>query len=176
MLSATIANTILNGLFAMGLSRDENGVATSNGKVISFSNDLYLGLLTKIPTAEDESTLEPVDSGDTSYMRIKLNSNNRITKEPFIKEAVIGTQSVNEDGDQIQPIEVVNNGPILFPEAESGYQIVGFGIFTSNDMVNAKVPFLWGELAEPISVEAEEVPIIRDGSNNDGQGFKISLV
>ena len=175
MLNSTIAAPILNGLFAMGLSRDEDGLATSAAPSISFSTDLYLGLLTQMPSQNDGTGFrEPTDDGN--YKRIKLNTKSRINKKPFIAAATAGDRVLTDKGDYAVPACVENQGAILFPEAGISWEpIVGFGIFRSDNTNLTTAPMLWGEVTTPdgmtnVSVEQYEVPVIRAG------GLKVSLM
>ena len=166
MLSATIATDILNGLFSMDPDRNDYGEAVEAGKEIKFNNDVYLGLLIELPDETGNNVIEPNDLGDTSYIRIKLNADNRITKAPFIAGAVLGSEYTDDNQDKVIPAKVTNNGAILFPESEIEYTINGFGLFSG---ANNKDPFLWGEVT-PVTVSQYEVPVIRSGK------FEISLI
>lgn len=167
MLDAIIANKILNGLFAMGLKREE-GETSEMGAQIYFGSNLYLGLLTELPNSEGE-VKEPWDHDDQDYMRIKLNSKNRLTKAPFMSGSMVEEDILtNEDGDDYRVVKVQNNGAILFPETTATYQIVGFGIFENEK--TAKKPMIWGPIDEAIDITPGQVPVIRDGA------FQVSLI
>lgn len=180
MLHSTIGTIILNGLFAMNINRNTDGTAVDGQRQdISFSGDVYLGLLTKLPNANGTPYAnggyfaEPADAG---YMRIKIDTKSRITKANFIAPAETDeTTYIGED--KAVPAYVVNQGAIMFPEASVTWdKIVGFGLFRSdNTGDNTTLPFLWGSVTtesgeEGVYIEQHEVPIIRTG------GFKVSLV
>lgn len=172
MLNSTIAQSILNGLFAMGLNRNEDGMATSNfGNQINFSGDLYLGLLTQMPEADGSNFKEPTDS---NYKRIKIDTKSRINKKNFIDAAKAEEKVLTDNGLYATPVSVTNQGAILFPEAGTDWnEVVGFGIFR-NGSVSTAPPILWGAVTttagEQLVVNAGEVPVIRTG------GFKVSLM
>lgn len=173
MLDSTIAKNILNGLFAMGLNRNEDGMATSNfGNQISFSGDLYLGLLTQMPEADGSNFKEPADS---NYKRIKIDTKSRINKKNFIDVAKAEEKVLTDNGLYATPVSVTNQGAILFPEAGTDWnEVVGFGIFRNSSAGNTTAPILWGAVTttggEQLVVNAGEVPVIRTG------GFKVSLM
>lgn len=167
MLDSNIGTVILNGLLS--------GVKSK----IVFGGDLYLGLLTKLPNnngdAYEDGTYfaEPLDE---TYIRIKINTTNRINKMNFIAPAK-ADETINIGEDKALPVYVTNQGAIMFEEASENWdRVVGFGIFRSNDTSDiTTLPFLWGTVTAEggevgVSVEKEEVPIIRTG------GFKVSLV
>jgi hypothetical protein len=173
MLDSTIAKSILNGLFAMGLNRNEDGMATSNfGNQISFSGNLYLGLLTQMPGADGSDFKEPTDS---NYKRIRIDTKSRINKKNFIDTAKAEEKVLTDNGLYATPVSVTNQGAILFPEAGADWnEIVGFGIFRNGSAGSTAAPILWGAVTttagEPLAVNAGEVPVIRTG------GFKVSLM
>lgn len=183
MLHSTEAIKILNGLFG------------KTGGNISFSNGIYVGLLTKMPEYIGGKWInfeEP--SLDTGYKRINIDGDSRITEERFIGPAVTDEGNpIQIDGCQAFPSYVENDAAIMFEEAMPGYEgegenkepknwvIVGFGLFRSQKIegVNS-TPFLWGpitgeaeegdEAPDKVVIANEEVPIIQ------AHGFKISLV
>ena len=162
MLDSSIGNVVLTGLFGM----------FTNKTYIKFDGDLYLGFLTKLPNAngapyEDGTYFS--EPSDSSYLRIKINTDSRITKTKFIAPA-----ENDIVGDEAGPVCVKNQSLIMFPEATTKYDIVGFGIFRNNDVGDQTLPFLWGAVTNEqgtsgVTINPEEVPIIRAG------GFKISL-
>ena len=178
MLDSSIATLILDGLFAMGLTRDEDGIS-SIGKQVIFGGDLYLGLLTKLPNdngaAYDDGSYF-AEPSDPCYLRIKINTKSRINKQNFIAPSQVG-EAIDVGEDKASPVYVINQGAIMYPEARENWdKVVGFGIFRSNDTSDTTtLPFLWGTVTAEggevgVPVEKEEVPIIRTGS------FKVSLV
>ena len=181
MLNPDIANIILDGLFAMDISRTENGEPSSSfvENDIFFDGDIYLGLLTKMPKANGETYEDGsyfAEPSDPTYLRIKLNTKNRINKENFIAHAATG-DVIKIDGDNAIPAYVVNQGEIMFPEASVVWEpVVGFGLFRSSDTSDLKtLPILWGTVTtesgeQGVFIDQYEVPIIKTGS------FKVSLV
>jgi hypothetical protein len=159
MLDASIGNTILDGLFGL-----------KNGAIMSFTGDVYIGLLTKLPNingAAYEDGLYFSEPDDPTYLRLKLNSDSRITKKPFIGGAEAG-EPIVVDEDTVIPVYVQNDAIIMFPEASSPYTIVGFGLFRTKDTTSQTLPFLWGEVTSSddnaaIEVASGEVPVIREG-------------
>lgn len=166
MLDSTVGITIMNGLFGH-----------SGATQMSFTGNVYLGLLTKLPNANgaahDDGTYF-AEPGDPVYMRVQLDTTSRITGQPFIGGAEAdATISVGED--LATPAYITNQGLIIFSEATIPYTIVGFGLFRNNNTASSTAPFLWGPVTSTdgeasIEVAAEEVPVIRAG------GFKISFV
>lgn len=178
MLSSIIGISILNGLFASP-GQDEGG------SIITFSGDVYLGLLTKMPNNngdpyEDGTYFsEPMKSSGSSssdgsgYFRIRLDTESRINRNAIIGGAETDEPFVNNDGDTVLPAFVTNQELIMFPEANENWdKIVGFGLFRSE--TGTTPPFLWGSVTskdgeDGIEVIAGEVPVIRPGD------FKVSL-
>lgn len=159
MLNSSISNKILNGIFSLGES------------FIAFAGNVYIGLLTTLPNPDGSGFVEP---DDPNYLRVQIDTNSRITKEPFLNGAVEG-DVVTVDGDNAVPAYVNNAGVIMFPETSVAYDVVGFGLFRSDDTTSNTAPFLWGAVSPDgggtvIQVNAEEVPIIREGD------FKITLM
>ena len=168
MLNSVVGNVILDGLFGLSAT---NGTAAK----ITFSGDIYLGLLTKLPNdngaahADGKLFAEPNDS---SYHRIKINDESRISGNKIIGHATVGERPAISDG---IPACVENQAVIMFPESTVAWdKIVGFGLFRSKTATD-ELPFLWGAVTTDggeagVSIDANEVPIIRAG------GFKISLM
>lgn len=159
MLSSSIGNVILDGLFSLGAT------------YISFPGSVYIGLFTTLPGVDGSGYAEP---SDPNYLRVRIDTTSRITKESFLNGAVEGSV-VSVDGDNALPVYVDNAGVIMFPETSIAYDVVGFGLFRTADTSSPDLPFLWGAVAAEeggavISVGSEEVPIIREGD------FKITLV
>lgn len=167
MLNSNIGTVILNGLLK------------GNSGTITFSGDVYLGLLTKLPNNngsayEDGSYF--TEPSDPSYIRIKIDTKSRINKQNFIAAAQAG-EPIDVGEDKALPAYVANQGAIMFEEATVAWDtVVGFGLFRSNNTADTTtLPFLWGTVTTDggeagVSVDKEEVPIIRTG------GFKVSLV
>jgi hypothetical protein len=164
MLNSNIGTIILDGLF---------GMYTEPTKNIAFSGDLYLGFLTELPNDNGDAHADGTyfsEPDDPSYLRIKMNTKSRITKEDFI-----GGAAWEEIDTDIEAICVKNQSLIMFPEFTTPCNIVGFGIFRNNDVGDQTLPILWGEVFSEdgttgVEIEPEEVPIIRAG------GFRVSLM
>lgn len=169
MLNSDIGIMILNGLFATSRNNDVR---------LTFTGDIYLGLLTRLPK-NDKSAYEDEfyfsEPSDPEYIRIKLNTNSRINKAPFISGAEAGEQ-IEIDGCQAIPAYITNQSLIMFPESTVDWDnIIGFGLFRSNNTSSKELPFLWGNItsddgASSVEIKQHEVPIVRSGS------FKVSLV
>lgn len=166
MLSSTIGTEILNSLFARYKA----------SSYMDFSGDVYIGLLTKLPN-DDESAYsdgtyfsEPADEG---YFRIRIDTASRITKTPFMANA-ISEDAVAVGEDMAIPASISNQSMIMFPESNVDWDtVVGFGLF--RDKTGTDLPFLWGSVTsedgtEGVTIEQYEVPIVRSG------GFKVSLM
>jgi hypothetical protein len=167
MLNPNIGNTILDGLFGL-----------LNATQISFSGDIYLGLLTLLPNDNGlpyEDNVYFAEPNDEQYKRVKIDATSRINKKYIIREAQLDSVQTDENGDKFTPVFVTNQSSIMFAQASTQWEpIVGFGLFRSgNTSDTTTLPFLWGEVksdgGENVSIDAEEIPIIREN------GFKISL-
>lgn len=168
MLNSIIGNQMLDGLFGK-----------KKGGTISFSGDVYIGLLTKLPNSNGDAHADGTyfsEPADSTYQRIKINTTSRIGKSNFIAGAVLD-EATTIDGCEAYPAYVTNQNMIMFLEtSEEWDKVVGFGLFRSNDTSNTTtLPFLWGEVTAEdgeagVTIGQSEVPIIRAG------GFKVSLV
>lgn len=158
---------------------------------VEFGQDVYIGLLTKLPTAMDATWAEPTA---TEYQRFKLSRKSTTTNNPILsshitEEPIPVETEVTIDGsvqtviDNVRAAYVINDDNIIFPEVSSSVtewggtdgsetgKIVGFAIFSNK---KDGVPFFWGEVkAEDgtvgVEIKQNEVPIIRIN------GFKITI-
>lgn len=162
---------------------------------VIFGLDVYIGLLTKMPTATDPTWAEPTAP---EYQRFKLSRKSTTTNEPILsshitEEAIpITTTITNVDGDGTEEVTdyvyaayVRNDDNIIFPEVSSDVSqwggndgsetglIVGFGLFSAK---KDGQPFFWGEVKPDgdgdetgVEIRQNEVPIIRVG------GFKVTM-
>lgn len=166
---------------------------------VTFGQNVYIGLLTKLPTPTDiDAWAEPTAP---EYVRFKLSRKSPITGNPILKSAItdtaidVKTKVEPESGgeatnvvDQVYAAYVTNDDNIIFPEVSSnleawgGGHIAGFGLFSD---VKGGKPFFWGEVKPDnssgtstvseeeeetgVDIQQEEVPIIRIGS------FKVTV-
>lgn len=170
MLMHEITGPILNGIY--GLLNSGNYPHCNNGRpYVEFSGEVWLGLLTRMPKA-DKSAYEDdtyfAELSDPNYRRFRLDAVSRINKKYIMADAVDGeVELVGED--RCLPAVIRNQAPLIFPENMVPETIVGWGLFRSADTSDkVTLPFAWGvvgptEEGEPIELEAEESPIIRDG-------------
>lgn len=163
---------------------------------VVFGQDVYIGLLTKMPTSTDNSWAEPTAP---EYQRFKLSRKSTTTNDPILsshisEEAIeITTTITTADGsstedviDRVRAAYVVNDDNIIFPEVSSDLThwggssggetglVVGFGLFSTKE---GGKPFFWGEVKPDegsgdevgVEIRQNEVPIIRIG------GFKVTV-
>lgn len=159
MLSDVIATPVLDGLY---------GYAANS--VVSFQGQVWLGLLTVMPK-DDGSKHEDgtyfKELSDPAYMRLRLDEESRINGK-FIMSDAVEDEIVQVDGDNVQPIVSRNQAPLIFPENYTPETMVGFGLFRSGEKTST-LPFLWDKITgldgeENVVLEAEEMPIIREGN------------
>lgn len=184
MLSPTYGKKILNGLLSTSRELDTNGISQGKDVAIAFGSQVYLGLLTELPTFNGSTWngfSEP--SSDENYIRVRIDTKNYVTDEYFLAPAVTSSEPIEvegEDGAQGYVTSITNKFQIMFRSANIGkdndpWVIKGFGLFSEKTGTN--LPFLWGDFGvddegNPLTViiEDENVPIIRVG------GFTVSLV
>ena len=158
MLSDVIATPVLDGLYGH-----------TAGIGIEFLGEVWLGLLTVMPK-DDRSQYDDgtyfKELRDPRYMRLRLDEKSRINGK-FIMSDAVEDEIVQVDGDNVQPIVSRNQAPLIFPENYTPETLVGFGLFRSGEKNNTP-PFLWDKVTgldgdENVVLEAEEMPIIREG-------------
>lgn len=134
----------------------DNAEALAENKV-DFPNIPYLALFTTMPNADGTGYAEPTVA---DYNRVSL-----VEKGPkdvqIMGEA--GTEAGTGDytGKRVAVIE--NQDIIVFPENETvdyNAPVVGFGVFSAK---TGGTLILWGELTEPVTITAGEIPVFRIG-------------
>ena len=149
------------------------------GNLISFSSQIWLGLLTRAPKS-DRTAYEDgryfSEPDDPEYVRVRLDDVSRINGKWFISGTEYGEPVVvNDAGDLGQPNVVKNQSLILMNEITQPTTIVAWGLFRSNDTTKDTLPFLTGTVmdssgASTIEFKAEDIPIVREG------GLQISMM
>lgn len=129
-------------------------VKESNDQVTYYPSDTYLGLFTQMPDEYGNNYKEPEEG--TTYIRVNLHAD-IITGDNCLNNA----RKDSDDGKSF----VNNKRNIMFPEVcylDWG-NIIGFGIFESEEARSGDTPILWGRLNNEngISATVDHVPLFR---------------
>lgn len=122
---------------------------------VLFPTEPYLALFTTMPNADGTGYAEPTVA---DYNRVSL-----VTKGPKAVQ-IMGAATVEAGTDEYagKNVAVVKNQDIIvYPENETedyNAPVVGFGVFSAKE--NGTL-ILWGELTEPVTITAGEIPVFR---------------
>ena len=166
MINTYYGTQILNALFHTAY--DEKTESTSSNititstqmndkknNVVQFPTEPYLALFTTMPNAGGTGYAEPTVA---DYNRVSL-----VNKGPKALQ-IMGAATVEAGTGEYagKNVAVVKNQDIIvYPENETedyNAPVVGFGVFSAKE--NGTL-ILWGELTEPVTITAGEIPVFR---------------
>lgn len=159
MLEYTIGKDVLDGLYGR-----------KNGAAVTFSGNVYLGLLTRLPREDGQAHSDGkhfTELSSPGYMRTQLNTTSNIDGRYIMANPVAGDPVMVGD-DEAATAVIRNQTLIIFSENATEETVVGFGLFRSSNTESSDRPFAWdkvhdGDGNDFIVIGAEEVPIVREG-------------